>query len=474
MSGDDDARYPRLSEAPEEASTVFQPRFELGVDAPEPTFHLRVVRGPDAGAERVVGGAGPARIVLGTSPTCELRVSDPQVSRRHAALAVDSGALAITDLESTNGTWLGSVRVREILLTGGETITLGSTMLRVERGASAPASLSSETQFGSTLGGSREMRRLFPLLRRLAAASVPVVIQGETGTGKEVLAESIHAESPRRDGPFVVFDCTAVPANLLESELFGHERGAFTGAVGTRRGVFEQAHGGTLLIDEIGDLDGALQPKLLRAIERSEVRRVGGDRWLKVDVRLVVATRRDLDREVQAGRFRDDLFHRLAVARVELPPLRKRREDIPLLVQRFAAELGADAATIPAPLLAAWREQTWPGNVRELRNQVARHLALGELSALTFSAAGDSEDEPTAAQASAPPPGPSAPTPDAWLEALLAEKLPFVEARERVLTRFERLYIEYMLEASGGNVARAAAHAGVARRYFQILKARRL
>jgi transcriptional regulator with GAF, ATPase, and Fis domain len=287
------------------------------------------------------------------------------------------------------------------------------------------------------------------------------MLLGETGTGKEVLAESIHAESPRKDAPFIVFDCTAVPPNLLESELFGHERGAFTGAVSSRRGVFEQAHGGTLLIDEIGDLDLSLQPKLLRAIERSEIRRVGGDRWLRVDVRLLVATRRDLDREVQAGRFRDDLFHRLAVARVELPPLRKRRDDIPLLAARFALELGGQPTQIPPALLASWREQPWPGNVRELRNLVARQIAFGELAGLAF------HDD-------AAPPDAATGEPDGgWLEAILAEKLPLIEAREKVLAIFERRYVAHMLEASGGNVARAAAHAGIARRYFQILKAKR-
>src|SRR4029077_11022397 len=164
---------------------------------------------------------------------------------------------------------------------------------------------------------------------------VPVIIEGETGTGKEVLAESIHETSARAKGPFVVFACTTVPVNLVESELFGHERGAFTGAVAARKGVFEQAHGGTLLIDEIGDLDAALQPKLLRAIERSEIRRVGASHPTRVDVRILAATRRDLDREVQLGRFRDDLFHRLAVGRLELPPLRARRGDVALLARSF-------------------------------------------------------------------------------------------------------------------------------------------
>jgi DNA-binding NtrC family response regulator len=306
------------------------------------------------------------------------------------------------------------------------------------------------------------MRRLFPLLQRLAASTVPVVIEGETGTGKEALAEALHSAGPRKNGPFVVFDCTAVPPNLVESELFGHERGAFTGAIATRKGVFEQAHGGTLLIDEIGDLDPALQPKLLRALERSEIRRVGSDKWQHVDVRVLAATRRDLDQEVQAGRFRDDLFHRLAVARVELPPLRKRRGDVALLVGHFCRELGGDPSRIPQRVLAAWEQQPWPGNVRELRNAVARYLALGELAQLQQ------------AEESAPDSLPAMPTPGTdWLEPILAQKLPLAEAREKVLQVFERRYIEAMLAAFGGNGVRAAAAAGVARRYFQLLKAKR-
>src|SRR5262245_60431404 len=188
------------------------------------------------------------------------------------------------------------------------------------------------------------------------------------------MAEALHEQGPRASQPFVVFDCTAVPPNLVESELFGHERGAFTGAVTQRKGVFEQAHGGTLLIDEIGDLDLPLQPKLLRAIERGEIRRVGADRWIRVDVRVLAATRRDLAREVQAGRFRDDLFHRLAVGRIELPPLRHRRGDVPLLARQVWRELGGDARLLPAEILLKWEDYEWPGNVRELRNAVARQL----------------------------------------------------------------------------------------------------
>jgi DNA-binding NtrC family response regulator len=296
------------------------------------------------------------------------------------------------------------------------------------------------------------MRRLYPLAQKLANARVPVVIEGETGTGKEALAESIHEEGPLAHAPFIVFDCTAVPANLVESELFGHERGAFTGAVSARKGLFEQANGGTLLIDEIGDLDLSLQPKLLRAIERNEIRRVGGNATLKVDIRILAATRRDLDREVQEGRFRDDLFHRLAVSRIELPPLRERTGDVRFLATHFWTALGGMGAP-PKPLLERWEQHTWPGNVRELRNAVARTLALGDDAALPRSGG-------------APPPNVD------FIDAVLAESLSLHATRERVNLELERRYVERVLATHGGNVSRAAAATGMARRHFQRLKAK--
>ncbi len=454
-----------VDDVEESVATFYVSRFDP-TPAPEASYVITAMTGPQTGARWLVDGTSPSRVLVGTSPSCEVRLSDREVSRRHATLELEGARLRFTDAGSTNGSFLGQVCVRDLWLTGGETLTVGQTLLRFDRGPRSAQEEPKSTRFGNVLGASREMRRLYPLLERLAAANVPVIIEGETGTGKEALAEALHLESPRRAGPFVVFDCTAVPPSLLESELFGHERGAFTGAVSTRRGVFEQAHGGTLLIDEIGDLDLALQPKLLRALERSEVRRVGGDRFLHVDVRVLAATRRDLDREVAQGRFRDDLFHRLAVARVELPPLRQRRGDIGVLVAHFCEQLGGDPSRIPQHVVAAWSEQPWPGNVRELRNAVARHLALGELAQLAHQVATSEGDD-----------GPSAVTSggsdDPWLAHVLAKNLPLAEAREEVLSVFERRYVEAMLAAHAGSVVRAAEAAGVARRYFQILKAKR-
>jgi DNA-binding NtrC family response regulator len=419
-------------------------------------FRLVVVEGGDAGKELTIDGGSPSRVYVGQSPTCDLRVDDPHVSRRHAGFELAPRGLCITDLDSTNGTFVNGVEVHSALVRGGEIVRLGGLKIRVEAATASPEPLiSSAESFGRVLGSSVEMRRLYSICERLSRSEVSVVIEGETGTGKEVLAESLHDASSRAKGPFVVFDCTGVAPTLVESELFGHERGAFTGATSMRRGVFEQANGGTLLIDEIGDLDPSLQPKLLRALQRGEVRRVGGDKPIPVDVRVLSATRRDLDREVQDGRFRDDLYFRLAVTRVELPPLRSRRGDISLLASHFWRELQA-AGEPPYELLRRYERYNWPGNVRELSNAVARHLALGELL-------------PESAYET------SAPTGNALedaIEATLALDLPFPRARDRVLSVFERRYLERMLTRHGGNVTKAAEASGIGRRYFTRIASR--
>src|SRR3954464_13735699 len=336
------------------------------------TFVLRVVTGPDAGKAFTIDSNREGRVLIGQGPACTVRIQDATVSRRHAGLDLEAGGLRLQDLGSTNGTLVNGIRAYDVVLTGGETVQVGSTVLRVEPAGDVTEPPSDQMGFGSFLGGSPEIRRLYPAMARIAASSLPVVIEGETGTGKEVLAEAMHEESARASGPFVVFDCTTVAENLMEATLFGHERGAFTGALNATAGLFEQADKGTLFIDEIGDLDIALQSKLLRAIERSEVRRIGGKGWMRVDVRIIAATRRDLDREVQSGRFRDDLFFRLAVARVELPPLRRRRKDIALLAAHFWKELGGVPSQLTSDLVKRFEDYDWPGNVRELRNAIAQ------------------------------------------------------------------------------------------------------
>ena len=440
-------------------STVVKPR-GAGVSVVALSeARLSVVEGPDAGRSFELSGAEGERALLGSGPVCALRLSDREVSRRHAALEVRDGALHVRDLGSTNGTFVNGVRVVEAILAGAETLRVGATSIRIEtRRTTAELRLPDAERFGRVIGGSVVMRRLYERCERLAASDVPVLVEGETGTGKEVLAEAIHERSARATGPFVVFDCTTVAPTLLEAELFGHERGAFTGAVSTRRGVFEEAHGGTLLIDEIGDLDVTLQAKLLRCIERGEVRRVGASSWAKVDVRVIAATRRDLDREVQEGRFRDDLFFRIAVGRVELPPLRAREGDVVRLVRHFAGAMGVDPDAIPYEALARFERYDWPGNVRELANAVARYHALGEgpLPAPASRAAGER-------QASAVDP----------IDAVIALELPLPAARQRIVDEFERRYIAAVLAKHGGSVARAAEASGIARRYFNLLLARR-
>jgi transcriptional regulator with PAS, ATPase and Fis domain len=359
------------------------------------------------------------------------------------------------DLGSTNGTTVNGLRVGDAHLRGGETVQVGDTRLLVERRGATTATGSAATSFGTMLGASPEMRRLYPLCERIAASDVPLLIEGETGTGKEVLAEALHARSRRAGAPFVVFDCTAIPGELMEAALFGHERGAYTGAVGGQKGVFELAEGGTLFIDEIGELDPALQPKLLRALDRSEVRRLGGTEWLRVDVRVVAATRRDLEKEIQGGRFRDDLFYRLAVARIELPPLRERQGDIALLAQAFWDRLGPGGA-IPHDLVLRFESYAWPGNVRELRNAVAKRIALGDLG-------GDAEATVRPALA-----------PEGDVVArVLGMDLPLGQARDLVVEEFERRYLQKMMARHEGDATRAAAAAGVARRYFQLLRSKR-
>ena len=422
------------------------------------TFVLHAMSGPSAGKSFPID-VHEGRVFLGQSPACAIRLDDPTVSRRHAAFDLVEGALRLSDLGSTNGTSVNGVRAYDVALVGGETLTVGTTSLRLELAGDASEPSTDQSRFGRFVGGSVEIRRLYTLMERIAASDIPVVIEGETGTGKEVLAESLHELGARANGPFVVLDCTTVAASLMEAMLFGHERGAFTGAVAAVPGVFEQADGGTLFIDEIGDLDITLQAKLLRAIERAEVRRIGARQWSRVDVRVIAATRRDLDREVQAGRFRDDLFFRLAVARIELPPLRRRRSDIGLLSASFWQELGGAPAAFTGDILRRLEDYDWPGNVRELRNAIARMIALGDLSKPAMS-----QRDPRGGAAGAGG-GDS-------LQEIFDLNLPFSLARDKALAMFEQRYVAHVLAQHGGNVTRAAQASGIGRRYFQTVRTR--
>jgi DNA-binding NtrC family response regulator len=390
---------------------------------------------------------------IGSHEANDVVVADPAVSRFHCELRVENNVVRVHDLDSTNGTMLDGVQVAIGIVRDGSVIQIGRSGLRVTIGEEQNRlAMSSQTNFGSLVGTSWPMRLCFAMLERAAQSDVTVLLEGESGTGKEGAAESLHQASRRAGRPFIVIDCGAVPANLLESELFGHERGAFTGAHERRIGAFESANGGTVFLDEIGEMPTELQPKLLRVLERREVRRLGSNVTIPIDVRIVAATNRDLRAEVNAGRFRPDLYFRLAVVKIQLPPLRQRPEDLPVLVDRFVASLGIPddaAARLRAPaFVASLTRGAWPGNVRELRNYLERCAVLDDLAAL----------QPVAS------PG----DPGAGIDV----GRPFQEARDDVLAEFERRYIEQLLRVHRGNVSAAARASGIDRTYLHRLMRR--
>lgn len=420
----------------EDIATQVDPRTE---PAEPMAFELRVLQGADAGASLRVEASAPSRVLIGKSAACQLVLDDPRISRRHVALEVVGSRLRVTDLGSTNGTTVNGLEITEASLRGGEVIGLGEVLLHVERRPAEMGRVTNAVHFGRVIGASLAMRRLYPLCERLAASNIPVVIEGESGTGKELLAEELHARGPRKSGPFVAFDCASTSPLQADTILFGDASSA------SSRGLFDTADGGTFLIDEIAELPPAAQAKLLRAVER-------GDRWSRVDVRVIATTRRDLEKEVEAGRLREDLYFRLAVERIELPPLRQRRGDEALLANYFTKQLGT-TATLPPDFLRRYEGYAWPGNVRELQSAVARRLALGDVST------DEVEDEPEVAPTDA----------FGWM---LEQDLPFSKARDLVLAEFEQRYVERVLEQHGGNVSRAAEASGLARRYFQVIRAR--
>jgi transcriptional regulator with PAS, ATPase and Fis domain len=415
-----------------------------------PPLELRVLAGSAQG--RVYRSQGE-RIAIGSHPRASLVIDDPTVSRFHCEVALEEGRIVIRDLGSLNGTYVDGVHIAQAFLTPGARLRIGSSEIELDFGPEPVAvPLSARTQFGHLVGASRSMRQAFALLESAAASDATVLIVGETGTGKELAAEAVHEASSRRDAPFIIVDCGALPRELMESELFGHEKGAFTGAQNARAGAFEAAHGGTLFLDEIGELELELQPKLLRALERRHVRRVGSNQYRDVNVRVIAATNRSLEREVNAQRFRSDLYYRLAVLEVRLPALRERREDIPTLVEAILDHLGAkqrpEAAALRTPATAATLSRhPWPGNVRELRNYVERSLVMSSLPPLA-SSTGDFDAAPGGTRVD------------------VDARQPYRDARDVALRDFERAYIEKLLELHGGNVSAAARAAGIDRKYL--------
>ncbi len=318
-------------------------------------------------------------ITFGSAAESDIAIADEYVSRQHCKLVARSDALMLIDCGSTNGTLLDGVRVEKVSLPPQGSFTIGKTVVRYSRErVSERVTPSTEPHLGAMLGKSRAMREVFSLIRRVAPTNVPICIFGESGTGKELAARELHRLSGRRAGPFIALNCGAIPSTMIESMLFGHERGAFTGAVERQTGVFEQAHGGTLFLDEIGEMELGLQTRLLRVLEDGMLRRLGGKDEIKVDVRLVVATNRDLRACVREGTFREDLFYRIYVVPVQLPPLRERTEDIALLAARLLEERAPDnrVITLGGDALAKLTAYEWPGNVRELRNTLLRAMIV--------------------------------------------------------------------------------------------------
>lgn len=401
-------------------------------------------------------------VIVGTGPDCTIVVPDSRVSRRHCELRLSAEGILLRDLGSKNGTMLGQAAILEARIPPRVSVMIGDSELVVQpAGAPRVVPMSPTGVFGGAIGRSFAMRALFAKLERAAATDQTILLLGESGTGKEVLARSIHDHSPRKKGPFVVFDCGATSANLVESELFGHTRGAFTGAQTAQTGLLEEASGGTLFIDEIGELPLDLQPKLLRALEARQIRRLGATEFRPFDARIVAATHKNLRARAAEGQFREDLYYRLAVVEVLVPALRERKEDIPALVDRFLAahDPPRSPADLPANALALLAGHDWPGNVRELRNVVARLLLFPETVEEML--------RPLKKEAPATlPPAAEAPVPRAAagadrLDPLL--EMPLLDAREMVMEQFERSYLTTWLNRHKGNISRAAEAMGVSR-----------
>jgi transcriptional regulator with GAF, ATPase, and Fis domain len=446
-----------VEEEPVEAQTraVGAPSSSAGV-------HVLVLSGASKGTSRAL----EEKLRIGKAPDNDIVLGDDTVSRHHCELTRTSEGIKVVDLGSTNGTKVQGARVTEAIVGPGAVLKVGEVEIALRPAVrNVEVMPSDRTWFGAAIGQSLAMRAIFGVLERIARTDATVLLEGETGTGKDVLARAIWTESARAQGPFVVVDCGAVSYSLLESELFGHERGSFTGAVAARQGAFELADGGTLFLDEIGELPLDVQPKLLRVLESREFRRVGGNKTLKADVRVIAATKRQLAREVQAGKFREDLYFRLAVVPIHVPPLRARRDDIPMLVEHIlrasagagAASVGgggagdANGATRVSPeTMQGLMAHDWPGNVRELRNILERSVYMAR-------ATGQTELHLVSLPGTAP-----AASDVFQFEAGKSYR----ETRAKYDSEFERRYVKWLLSRHGGNVSAAAREAKMDRKHL--------
>ncbi|MEO6951588.1 MAG: sigma 54-interacting transcriptional regulator [Polyangia bacterium] len=408
-----------------------------------------VITGPDRG-EQVRLGDEP--ITFGSAPSCDLVLSDTTVSRRHVMALLEGDEVLVRDLGSTNGTFIQGSRFKEIAVSFGAEIKVGRTTIKFlpEEEVVDPGEAETD-HFGQIFGRDAKMRRLFSLLSDISPNDATVLVEGETGTGKELIAEEIHDHSKRSKGPFVVVDCGAIPRELIESALFGHVKGSFTGAVSDRKGAFAEANGGTIFLDEIGELPIDMQPALLRVLDKRAVRKVGANTYEKVDVRVVAATNRDLREEIAKKAFREDLYYRLAVIRVHLPALRERGHDITLLVEHFVKSFSnGKKMNLTADDLSRLRAYGWPGNVRELRNVIERACVLAKGDSLNL-------DDVLGA--------------DGHGQAALGIRtdLPFKEAKGQLVETFEREYIVDLMKRHKMNLSAAAREAQIDRKHLREL-----
>ena len=383
--------------------------------------------------------------IVGAGAGAHILVNETTVSRRHVELTLVPEGVVVADLGSRNGTFYLGQRVEKMVLALGSRIRVGNVEVAIDADTDGLVERLSEaeTSYRGLVGVSGAMRRLFAVLKRLEGSLVNVLVQGESGVGKELVARAIHAGSARASGPLYAVNCGALARELVASELFGHKRGAFTGAVEQRVGAFEAAHGGTLFLDEVGELPIDVQPVLLRALESGEVRAVGDTEARRVDVRVVAATNKSLEDEVKAGRFRGDLFYRLAVVKLEVPPLRDRPDDVELLAATFARAAGL--AELGPEIVQQLARMPWPGNARELRNAVEAYVAIGSLPG-------------------APAGGLQAL--DHLMQKVIDPALPYAEQKERFADLFTRNYLTLLLAKTGGNQSEAARISGLERSYL--------
>ncbi len=450
---------------------------------------LVVVAGADQGSELEIS---KPRVTGGRSIISDLVLQDKAVSGTHFEVAARDDGYRLRDLNSRNGLFCGDLRVREVYLRPGTIFRIGHTQIQFQPMQDVvEIELSKKDRFDAIIGGSPAMREIFAQLEKVSPSDLTVMITGETGTGKEMVARAIHNKSSRAKKPFVVLDCGSIPRDLIESTLFGHEKGSFTGAIGQHVGCFEQANGGTIFLDEIGELDISLQPKLLRVLEQREIKRVGGDKTVKVDVRVLAATNRDLRQEVNAAHFREDLYFRLSVVAIELPPMRERREDVPGLANHFLREVASRRGltmSFSQDAMTAMISHAWPGNVREMRNVVERAAALSDGPVITRAdlvfgremgpspiaqhdliQAGAQAAQRAAALMAGVEPAPLPSGPAIFDPALLKRGYGFKQAKQTVVDAFEAAYLQALLGRNDGNITRSAQEAGLTRYHLREL-----